>query len=438
MNTLYLFQDDLRVENNIHFKNAFDSSKKLFCAYVIPTNFYVINELGFEEWSGHRKKVLIQALSSLIEELKALNLELLLFEDNKKIIDFTLLNKIDYLFKSKNPYKFENEILKLIPSQVKIKTDLNSFLTSYSDSDLSIRDLKSFTKFRKIVEGHDWPTKNLPLKINEKGKHNHFPKDNESKHNIINAKDWVEKYVNKLRNIEISFNLIADRNFALNQVKDYVWNQKNIKTYKETRNGMLNFNDSTKWSTGLALGTLSPAEVFKEIVEFENKEVSNSSTYWLKLELLWRDYFKYVGLKYGDQMFSLKGIEGAHHKEKHKFNDINKTKDINNNFDLFQKWTLGKTKNSFINANMIELKTTGFMSNRGRQNVASYLCHELNLPWTWGAKWFESCLIDYDPSSNYGNWQYISGVGGWGSHKFDYDWQSQTYDPDKSYQKKWL
>lgn len=426
MNTLYLFQDDLRVENNVLFKKAFDSSKLLFCAFVIPANYYEINELGFEEWGGHRKKVLMQALNSLIEELKILNLKLLLFENDKKLIDFISLNQIDYLFKSMSPYKFENEILKVLPSKVKIKTDKNSFLTSFVDSDLSIRDLKSFTKFRKIVESRDWPTHQLPLTIDERNKFNHIFKDNESIHIITNAKNWVDKSLNELKNIEISFNLIADRNFALKHVKDYIWNLKNIKTYKETRNGMINFYDSTKWSTWFALGILSPVEVFNQIIDFENKEVSNSSTYWLKLELLWRDYFKYMGLKYGDMLFSVYGLE-----------NIEIHSDQNNKLD-FIRWTSGKTKNSFINANMIELNKSGFMSNRGRQNVASYLCHELNLPWTWGAKWFESCLIDYDPSSNYGNWQYISGVGGWGPHKFDYDWQSQTYDPEKLYQKKWL
>jgi deoxyribodipyrimidine photo-lyase len=68
-------------------------------------------------------------------------------------------------------------------------------------------------------------------------------------------------------------------------------------------------------------------------------------------------------------------------------------------------------KTEFIDASMIELKLTGFMSNRGRQNAASYLCSDLALDWRYGAAYFEHQLIDYDVCSNLGNWAYLAGVG---------------------------
>ena len=106
---------------------------------------------------------------------------------------------------------------------------------------------------------------------------------------------------------------------------------------------------------------------------------------------------------------------------------------------LFKQWALGKTNEPFVNAHMKELLATGFMSNRGRQNVASYAVHNLNLPWIWCAQWFESWLIDHDPAVNYGNWQYIQGIGTdpKGGRQFDVAWQQERYDPDGLYTELW-
>ena len=89
---------------------------------------------------------------------------------------------------------------------------------------------------------------------------------------------------------------------------------------------------------------------------------------------------------------------------------------------------------------MIELKLTGFMSNRGRQNVASYLCHDLKLDWRYGASYFEQQLIDYDVCSNWGNWAYLAGVGNdpRGDRYFNSDKQANDYDSKKTYRKLWI
>ena len=79
--------------------------------------------------------------------------------------------------------------------------------------------------------------------------------------------------------------------------------------------------------------------------------------------------------------------------------------------NLLKKWKAGATGIDFIDANMIELKTTGWMSNRGRQNVASYLVKDQKVDWRLGAYYFEEMLIDFDCASNWGNWSYLAGVG---------------------------
>lgn len=76
---------------------------------------------------------------------------------------------------------------------------------------------------------------------------------------------------------------------------------------------------------------------------------------------------------------------------------------------LIYFYLVGRTGVPFVDANMRELLETGWMSNRGRQNVASFLVKDLHLDWRLGAEWFESLLIDHDVCSNYGNWNYVSG-----------------------------
>jgi deoxyribodipyrimidine photo-lyase len=105
----------------------------------------------------------------------------------------------------------------------------------------------------------------------------------------------------------------------------------------------------------------------------------------------------------------------------------------------FEKWKNGQTGNQFVDANMNELNATGFMSNRGRQNVASYLCNDLKLDWRYGAAYFEEQLIDYDVCSNWGNWAYIAGVGNdpRGHRFFNVEKQAHDYDKEHKYRELW-
>ena len=113
---------------------------------------------------------------------------------------------------------------------------------------------------------------------------------------------------------------------------------------------------------------------------------------------------------------------------------INDTNSLN-----LEAWINGKTGVDFVDANMIELKLTGFMSNRGRQNVASYFCNDLKLDWRLGAAYFEQQLIDYDVCSNWGNWAYLAGVGNdpRGQRTFNTEKQALDYDKDGAYRKLW-
>jgi len=106
----------------------------------------------------------------------------------------------------------------------------------------------------------------------------------------------------------------------------------------------------------------------------------------------------------------------------------------------FKAWRDGRTGVPFIDANMRELKETGWMSNRGRQNVASFLIKDLGLDWRLGAEWFESQLLDHDVCSNYGNWNYAAGIGNdpRENRKFNIVKQGLDYDTDGDYVRLWV
>merc|ERR1719468_815618 len=87
---------------------------------------------------------------------------------------------------------------------------------------------------------------------------------------------------------------------------------------------------------------------------------------------------------------------------------------------------------------MRELKETGFMSNRGRQNVASFLALDLHVDWRRGADWFESRLVDYDVTANWCNWVFAAGLAGGRLNRFNILRQGKSYDPDGAYVRHWV
>ena len=207
---------------------------------------------------------------------------------------------------------------------------------------------------------------------------------------------------------------------AIARLDYYLFERKLVNHYKETRNGMLSFDDSSKLSFHLAMGTLSATQVHETLKHYEKTIHKNDSTYWLRFELWWREFF--------------------HWQAHRNLNIYVKPQAHLPNPTMIQAWMTGETGFALVDAAMKELATTGYMSNRARQNVASFFVHYLKQDWRVGADYFASLLIDYDPSSNYLNWQYVAGVG----HDpreyriFNVYKQGLQYDPDALYVKAWL
>lgn len=220
--------------------------------------------------------------------------------------------------------------------------------------------------------------------------------------------------------------IVGGETAALARAKEYIWTKDLLKIYFDTRNGMIGEDYSTKFAPWLSHGNISPRYIAKECQRYEQSRIRNKSTYWVVFELLWRDYFKFFALKHGNSIFSKEGtIQNSEKKW---------------GFDsrLFQAWVEGRTGYPLIDANMRELAATGFMSNRGRQNVCSFLALDMKHDWTRGADYFESALLDYDVHSNWGNWCSGAGMTGGRINRFNTVKQSKDYDQHGDYVRHWL
>lgn len=196
--------------------------------------------------------------------------------------------------------------------------------------------------------------------------------------------------------------------------------------YKAVRNALDGWHHSTKFSPWLASGSLSARRIIAALRDYERRAGANESTYWIFFELLWREYFQWYAHAHGTSLFAIGGIR-------------NKRPVDDDNSDQLWRWQNGKTDFPIVNACMNQLRRTGYLSNRGRQLVASCFVNELGMDWRAGAAWFEYHLLDYDVASNWGNWQYLAGVGAdpRGKRRFDLKKQADTYDPDGQFRARW-
>jgi deoxyribodipyrimidine photo-lyase len=196
-------------------------------------------------------------------------------------------------------------------------------------------------------------------------------------------------------------------------------------SYKATRNGLSGLDFSSKFAPWLATGALSAAQIMAALRAFEADHGASDSSYWLWFELLWRDHFRLLHMKHGKALYRARGLSQLPMPS--------------HNAPAFQRWCDGQTGEPLVDAGMREMAATGWLSNRMRQIVASYLIHDLACDWRAGAAWFEHCLIDFDVYSNQGNWLYVAGRGTdpRGGRRFNTDKQTREHDPDGAYRRLW-
>tara|TARA_R110002167_G_scaffold61647_3_gene174159 strand:+ start:195 stop:1532 length:1338 start_codon:yes stop_codon:yes gene_type:complete len=426
MNNLIWFRNDLRVQDNSSIVEAMKGAKAI-AFYCFESVFFERDEFGFKRTEKYRAKFLLETVTQLQEELAKMNIPLYIYYGTSADFLPNLIEtqNIDTVFLQKEWTRDEQVILNNVKSKlsstIKFTEVYDQFL--FHPNDIPYHDFNSipyiFTNFRKKCEAHCSirPLKNISSKMPQEnliGFENTMP----------TLKDLGFEEI--LHHEKSAFPFKGGELEALARIQDYFWETKKLAFYKKTRNGLIGADYSSKLSAWLANGSISPRTIYWEVKKFEKVITKNQDTYWLIFELIWRDYFKYVSLKYQDSIFHINGI-------------LQKSYSWKTDSSHRNNWINGTTKESFVNANMRELLQTGWMSNRGRQNVASYWSKELEQDWRIGAAYFESMLIDYDVHSNWGNWMYNSGVGNDPrDRKFNIKLQAERYDASGTYQRMWL
>ena len=422
-NSLVWFRNDLRVDDHNGLKLALNNSNKVVGFYCFNPKVFSENKLGFRKTDVFRTKFLIETVDNLKENLKKNNISLIIkigdpVEELSNVITQHNISNI-YLQKEWTKEEYDEEaLLKSKLTNVLFHSTYDQFL--YHPDDVDNQFISNvFTNFRKHCE-KKVDVRNLTFNSSKLNSENLLKENYE-----VPSLDQLG-FDDFILDNRSAFTFSGGSDTAKERLNQYLWKSRKINYYKQTRNGLIGLDYSSKFSPWLANGSISAREIYWEIKEYEKDILKNQSTYWLVFELIWRDYFKYISLKYGNKIFKIGGI-------------LEKEYEWSDDVRIFKEWTEGRTVEPFVNANMIELNSTGWMSNRGRQNVASFLAKELKIDWRWGASYFESKLIDYDVHSNYGNWMYVSGVGNDPrDRKFNIKFQAERYDPLNKYQNMWL
>ena len=427
---LVWFQQDLRLHDNEALTAALEKGQEIIPVYVFdPRIWKGKTPNGIRRIEAFRAKFILESVADLRNSFQKAGIDLLVRVGFPETEIPRLASELEtsWVFAMREPMPEEAEIQSALEKNLwKLGQELHYFRGKllYHTDDLPFPVPQTpdiFTNFRKEIE-RGTPVR-LPLEVPQVFPEWTFSVDTG---NLPALADFGLS--EPLPDERAAFSGKGGETEGLKRLQSYFWESHFVLRYEETRNGLIGMEYSTKFSPWLAQGCLSPKFIYQELKRFEKTVGSNKSTYWLYFELLWRDYFRLIGKKYGKKMFTRGGIKGKESKQSIP------------DWKRFVCWQQAQTGEPWIDAHLEELRKTGFLSNRGRQNVASFLVNDLKLPWQWGAEYFEAMLIDYDVCSNWGNWNYLAGVGNdpREDRYFHPQTQAKKYDPEGKFIRLWL
>jgi len=420
------FRKDLRIHDNILLSNNYLKN----CQSVTPIYIFDPREFGESTWmpgfqkqSSARVKFLLESVQCLKNSLRnKLGSDLLIFRGlPEEIIPDLCSKQAATVLVGSEVAHYERQTEKILKAKL---LTLDSALLGLWDrtllhpDDINLHALKlnGFTGFRKAVERnwrvralHKTPAKLLPLAplAHNKGA---------TKHALATVPALLDFGLNEpSRDDRMDINWIGGENNAISRLETFV--DQGLAKYKSTRNELCGANYSSKMSAWLALGCISPKKIYWRVQKYEQQNEATEHTYWITFEMLWRDYFHFLCFHSGAPFFYEYGPKND--KKIRWISDAEK----------FKKWANGETGVPLVDACMRQLKLTGYMSNRGRQNVASYLVLDLKLDWRLGASHFEEYLLDHDCAVNYGNWLAAANLLGGRMNRFNCVKQGKDYDP---------
>lgn len=412
------FTRDLRIDDQPALRLAADADM-LLCVFVIDPLWFQQTKWQARPMGRHRWRFLWQSLHALDLALRQYGqrLHIAIGEPSSVITRLARQHAIHYLFVSRQPgteeYSHREHVRQNLGDRAQLHTVETTSLFTEASLPFPLSQLPAtFSQFRKAIEGQglsQTPPAAAPKALPPP------PGLAEDDRHTVPSSDATACPL-----------FVGGEQPARDRLEYYLFASHRITTYKQTRNALDEADASSRLSPWLAAGTLSPRRTAAEIGRYEREHYANESTYWLWFELLWREFFHWYGLVHHQRLFTGSGVRGRRAQTSfypHRY----------------QAWTQGTTEWPLVNACMNQLRETGWISNRARQIVASCFVNELELDWRYGAAWFQEQLVDYDVGSNWGNWQYLAGVGADAKDRrwFNLEKQQAQFDPDGSFIERW-
>ena len=412
---IFWFRNDLRFHDNEGLQQALADHDRVVLAYVLDLRqFEQLDGLPFRKTGVHRAEFLLQSLRDLRARARVLGSDLAVLPSPapaaalKTLVETTgtttIYTQAEITSEETND---ESAVMQATAGRAKLIRIWGKSLYHPEDLPFSPDDIpEPFREFRRAVEKIavrdvvDSPTRLPP------------------------AADYP--YPDLPTVSDLGFTEAPNPAYpggesaALSRLDYYLEETHLVKKYRSTRNKSLGPDYSTKFSPYLALGCVSPREIYRRIQSYHVNHQSKAGN-GILFEMRWRDFFLYLGRKHGDRIFH----PGGYKKRKH---------DWSRDKQLLAQWTAGKTGLPFVDAHLRELQQTGFMSNRGRVNCSSFLTRDYKIDWRWGAAWFENRLLDYEVCANWLNWH----TQALEIYYTSAPWQGLKYDKKGEYVKTWL
>ena len=418
MNSLFIFNSDLRLRNNPALSNASLKGSSL-------TTLFIFNP---KKWNNHNESNLkiafqIEHLKELSEKLKNLNIPLKLInadgieDESKKIIDFVKKNEIQEVFINKEYGVNEmqrDETLQKDLERMNKKLNIYDSSIFHPDSIKTQSDtfFKVFTPFSRAFRSKLMSKK---IEVSE------LPKRQE---HAISVSDKIESFKLDKNDQEIFNQYEIGEEKALEKLENFI--DHKILNYKKNRDFPA-LDGTSALSPYLSSGILSSGQcIFYVFQKYSEDEIGVKT--WIN-EIIWREFYKYI------LFHNPRVSKNLSFSEKYdKFPWLN-------NEDSFISWSKGQTGVPIIDAAMRQLNATGWMHNRLRMIVAMYLTKNLLIDWRKGEKYFMNKLIDGDFASNNGGWQWSASTGVDAApyfRIFNPITQSEKFDKEGTFIKKWI
>ena len=395
---IFWFRRDLRIDDNHALFRALKSGFDVLPIFIFDTD--ITNKLNKND---HRLNYINKVINELNDKLLAKKKKIYTYSGKPRDVIKKLIKKLKikeiYINKDYEPYAHErdNEIKKICEEN-------NVTYNSFKDHVIFEKD--------EIVK-----TDGTPYVVYTPYSKKWIEKYNSTQPKTYNSEKYLENLVD-FNTIEIdNIKKIIKEKIILPE--NYTLNNDIIDKYENTRNFPA-LDSTSRIGINLRFGTVS----IRKIVRKSSSRLNNT---YLK-ELIWREFFIQI-------------LWHFPHTTKRSFKDKYERIEWRNDMEDFKLWCDGKTGYPIVDAGMNQLNETGFMHNRLRMVVGSFLCKHLLIDWRLGEKYFADKLFDYEQASNVGNWQWVAGCGVDAApyfRIFNPESQQKKFDKDLLYIKKWI